>query len=123
MSKIYGVIAIVVLCGLSAVPAQGRDQNGAAAFAAAADGFTSCLTATVRMGMTTKMDPAKFKEGFAKSCKAEEEHFRGEAIKFAMANGRAEAAAIAEVDGNIANGRRIFAADQEKYVTSGVVPR
>ncbi|MBO9579829.1 MAG: hypothetical protein J7498_02955 [Sphingobium sp.] len=114
----------IVLLGLgSSVPVGAQESDGAAAFTTAANGFTSCLIATVKMGMTTKMDPAKFKEGFAASCKSEEARFRVEAIKFAMANGRTEAAAAAEVDGNIANGRRIFAADQETYVTTGKVPR
>lgn len=92
-------------------------------FEAATNAFTGCLRASVQMGMTTKMDPAKFKEGFAKSCKEQEARFRRVAIKVAMASGRSEAAAAAEIDGNIANGRRAFAADQESYIKTGKVPR
>lgn len=119
----FRMLAPVILLGFGSVPVAAQTQDGATAFTAAASTFTNCLTATVKMGMTTKMDPAKFKEGFAASCIAEETQFRAAAIKFAMANGRTEAAAVTEVDGNIANGRRIFAADQETYVTTGKVPR
>ena len=44
-------------------------------------------------------------------------------IKAFVAQGRTAAQAAAEVDGNIANGRRIFAADQETYIKTGKVPR
>lgn len=115
---------VAIACALGAVSAaaQAPELDGADVFTAATAGFTNCLTRTVQMGMTTKMDPAAFKEGFAKSCKDEEDRFRAEAVKIAVANGRTEATAIAEVDGNIANGRRIFAADQEVYVATGKVP-
>lgn len=76
----------------------------------------------VQMGMITKMDPAVFKEGLAKGCKAEETQFRIEGIKEAVRQGRTEAQATQEIDNNIANGRRIFAADQETYITTGRVP-
>ena len=94
-----------------------------AAFQTAATDFTGCLRATVQMGMTTKMDPAKFQEGFAKSCLEQEARFRAIAVKVAMASGRSESAAQTEIDGNIANGRRAFAADQESYIKTGKVPR
>ncbi len=75
------------------------------------------------MGMMTKMDPVAFKDGFAKSCKTEEAQFRVEGIKEAVRQGRTEVQAATEVDGNISNGRSIFAADQESYVKTGRVPR
>ncbi|HYI41125.1 MAG TPA: hypothetical protein VE053_12490 [Allosphingosinicella sp.] len=92
-------------------------------FVAAATAFSLCLKHVVQMGMTTKMDPAIFKEGFAKSCKAEEARFRTEGVKEAMRQGRTQAEAVREIDGNIANGRRIFAGNQESYVRTGRVPR
>ncbi len=92
-------------------------------FDAAAGRFIGCLTATVRMGMTTKMDPETFKAGLDKSCKAEETGFRVAAIRRAMALGRTEAEAIVEVEGNIARGRAAFAADQASYVRTGKVPK
>ncbi|MES2989130.1 MAG: hypothetical protein V4808_14605 [Pseudomonadota bacterium] len=108
-----------------AIPVAAHDQSASqpSSFAATAAAFSNCLQQTVKMGMTTKMDPAKFKEGFAKSCKAEEAQFRIEAIKEAVRQGRTEAEAGTEIDGNIANGRRIFAADQESYISTGRVPR
>ena len=65
----------------------------------------------------------KFKEGFAKSCMPQEAAFRTAAIKAFVAQGRTETEAAAEVDGNIANGRQIFAQDQETYIKTGKVPR
>ena len=53
-----------------------------------------------RMGMTVKMDPEAFKAGLDKSCKAEETGFRAAAIKQAVAQGRTEAEAVVEVEGN-----------------------
>ena len=123
MFRIHYLPVVAFACTLGAMPVGAQTPGGVDAFTAAATGFTNCLTRTVQMGMTSKMDPAAFKEGFTKSCKPEEERFRTEAIKVAVASGRTEAAAIAEVDGNIANGRRIFAADQESYVKTGKVPR
>lgn len=95
----------------------------AAPFDQAVGAYAGCLRATVQMGMTTRMDPVAFRRGFARSCMAEEARFREEAVKVAMAQGRTREQAIAEVDGNIANGRRIFAADQESYMRTGRVPR
>ena len=102
---------------------QASSVDAATPFDTAAAAFTGCLKATVQMGMMSKMDPAQFQVGFAKSCKPQEAAFRGEAIKVAIAQGRTETAAAAEVDGNIANGRRIFAADQASYIATGKVPR
>jgi NADH dehydrogenase FAD-containing subunit len=95
----------------------------ASTFDVAAQAFSGCMAATVRMGMTTKMQPDVFEAGFAKSCKTQEAAFRAEAIKVAMQQGRTEAQAIAEVDGNIANGRRSFLQDQASYIATGKVPR
>lgn len=94
-----------------------------AEFDAAAGRFIFCLTATVRMDMTVKMDPEAFKAGLDKSCKAEEAGFRAAAIRQAIALGRSEAEAVAEVEGNIARGRAAFAADQASYVRTGKVPK
>lgn len=94
-------------------------------FDAAAGAFSGCLVDTVKMGMMTKAAPDAFATGFAKSCKPEEARFRAEAITEAIKQGRtkAEAEADAEVDANIANARRIFAADQARFVATGQVPR
>lgn len=75
------------------------------------------------MGMTTKMPPAQFEIGLAKSCKTEEAAFRADAIRRAIELGRTPEAAAIEVDGNIANARRIFARDQATYIATGKVPR
>ncbi len=112
---------IAVAASTSALAQVGEGDR--AEFETATTAFTGCLRATVQMGMTTKMDPAKFKEGFAKSCLEQQARFRRIAVKVAMASGRSEAAALAEVDGNIANGRKAFAADQESYIKTGKVPR
>lgn len=85
--------------------------------------YAGCLRAIVQMGMTMRMDPAAFREGFARACLPEEARFREEAVKVALERGRTREQAIAEVNGNIASGRRIFAADQESYVRTGRVPR
>ncbi len=85
--------------------------------------YAGWLRATVQMGMMTHMDPAVFRQGFARSCQPEEARFREEAVKVAIEQGRTREQAVAEVEGNIANGRRIFAADQETYVRTGRVPR
>jgi hypothetical protein len=97
---------LVLAAAAAPAPAQAP-----ADFEAAAGRFAGCMVATVRMGMTTKMDPAAFEAGFARSCKAEEAAFRAAAVKQAIALGRTEAEAAAEVDGNIA------------YVRTGKVPR
>jgi len=47
----------------------------ASSFDAAAAEFSGCLKATVQMGMTTKMDPARFQEGLAKSCRQNKSAF------------------------------------------------
>jgi len=119
--------AISLACLVAvAAPVSAAAQVGEAdraEFETATAAFIGCLRATVQMGMTTKMDPAKFKEGLAKSCLEQEARFRPAAVKVAMASGRSEADALAEIDGNIANGRRAFAADQESYIKTGKVPR
>jgi len=92
-------------------------------FEASAGAFAACLRATVQMGMTTRMEPEQFRAGLARACLDEQARFRAAAIAAAISQGRSEAEAAAEVDGNIANGRRIFAADQESYVRTGRVPR
>ncbi|MDF0543402.1 hypothetical protein PX699_13675 [Sphingobium sp. H39-3-25] len=113
------------VCLALVIPAHAQDQSAQqpSAFAVTANAFSNCLKRTVQMGMISKMDPAKFQEGFAKSCKTEEAQFRVEGIKEAVRQGRTETAAAQEIDGNIANGRRIFAADQESYIRTGRVPR
>ena len=125
-SKPISTIVALALVWNVAVPAcaaQTQPDPAAARFMAAANAFSGCLKRMVQMGMTTKMEPAKFKAGLDASCKPEEARFRTEAIGFAKAQGRTEAEAAAEIDGNIANGRRVFAADQESYVRTGKVPR
>ncbi len=92
-------------------------------FSEAGGAFAGCLTATVQMGMTTRMDPEAFKIGLAKSCLDQQAAFRKLAIEVAVANGKTEVDAAAEVDGNIARGRSIYAADQESYVLTGRVPQ
>lgn len=81
--------------------------------------YAGCLRATVQMGMRTWMDPAVFRQGFARSCMPEEALFRDEAVKVAIEQGRTREQAIAEVNGNIANGRRIFAADRRAMCGPG----
>ncbi|MEP6786001.1 MAG: hypothetical protein ABI898_09715 [Sphingomonadales bacterium] len=119
------ILALGAAClGLS-VPtfAQNPAPATQSLFDTAAAAFTGCLRETVKMGMITKMDPAVFKAGFARSCKSEEAGFRTQGIKVAMAQGRTESEAIQEIDGNIANGRRIFAADQESFITTRQIPK
>lgn len=88
----------------------------------AANGFTACLTATVRMGMTMKMDPAVFAQGFEKSCLQEQQAFFDEAVKFEMASGKSKDEAAKQINAQIAEGRRIFAANQASYIATGKVP-
>lgn len=95
----------------------------ASGFEASANAFTGCLGNTVRMGMTMRMKPEDFAVGFAKSCLVEQAAFRTESIKRGVELGRTEAEATAETDGNISNGRRIYAADQAKFYATGEVPR
>ena len=114
------------ICFAMVAPACAQAQSSTPAsspFAATATAFTNCLKRTVQMGMMTKMDPVAFKDGFAKSCKNEEAQFRVEGIKEAVRRGRTETQAALEIDGNITNGRRIFAADHESYAKTGRVPR
>ncbi|HSF12790.1 MAG TPA: hypothetical protein VLA50_07435 [Erythrobacter sp.] len=92
-------------------------------FSAAANAFTTCLGATVQMGMTTRMDPATFKDGLAKSCLPEEARFKALALEVSIANGQAEEQATAEIEANIVKGRAIYASDQEQYVKTGRIPR
>lgn len=91
------------------------------AFSKAAGEFTACLVATVKIGMTTRMDPAAFKAGFALSCTDEQAAFRSTAVPVAMTTGLSREQAETEIDTNIANGRRIYASDQETYVSTGKV--
>ena len=117
--------ALSLACLAIVMPASAQEQaaSGPSSFDVSASAFVNCLKRTVQMGMTTKMDPAVFREGFAKSCKIEEAQFRAEGIKQAMRQGRTEAQATQEIDGNISNGRHVFAADQENYIKTGRVPR
>lgn len=125
MKSLHSKYALILACSAIVMPAsaQGQAASAPSPFDVAANTFVNCLKRTVQMGMTTKMDPVAFKEGFAKSCKIEEAQFRAEGIKQAVRQGRTEAQATQEVDGNIANGRRVFAADQENYIKTGRVPR
>lgn len=126
MNKCKLIYALSVVCVAVAGPACAQTQGAAPApslFAATANAFTNCLKRTVQMGMMSKMDPVAFKEGFAESCKTEEAQFRIEGIKEAIRQGRTEPQAALEIDGNIANGRLIFVADQESYIKTGRVPR
>jgi hypothetical protein len=112
-------------CLALAAPVHAQNQGAAApsSFAVTATTFPNCLKRTIQMGMMTKISAVAFKDGFAKSCKTEEARFRVEGIKEAVRQGRTEVQAAAEVDGNIANVRRIFAAYQETCVKTGRVPR
>jgi hypothetical protein len=118
------VISCATWFGLTAqATAQNQSAVTQSSFDVAATSFIGCLRETVKIGMMTKMDPAVFKAGFAQSCKIEEAKFRMEGIKEAIRQGRTEAEAVQEIEGNISNGRRIFAADQESYITTGQVPK
>jgi hypothetical protein len=92
-------------------------------FSAAANAFTTCLGATVKIGMTTRMDPETFKVGFAQSCIPEESRFKELPLEVSIANGQTEAQAKAEIEANIVKGRAIYASDQEQYVKTGRIPR
>ncbi len=116
-------VSVILMGGLFFAAAAAPAQPPQAEFEAAAGRFAACMIATVRMGMTTKMDPDTFKAGLDKSCKPEEAAFRAAAVRQAMALGRTEAEAEAEVDGNIARGRAIWAADQATYVRTGKLPK
>ena len=107
-----------------AAPAYAQELAGTppSQFAVTAASFSNCLKAAVQLGMAMKMDPAAFKAGFAQKCLPEEAAFRIEGVKEAIRQGRTQAQATEEIEGNIANGRRIFAADQESYVRSGNIP-
>jgi hypothetical protein len=105
-----------------AAPVGAQDAPALEELRTVSGAYIGCLRATVQMGMTTKMDPGVFKEGFAKSCMEQEALFRAAAIKAFVAQGRTEEQAVTEVDGNIVKGRRIFAGDQETYVRTGKVP-
>ena len=92
-------------------------------FSQAANAFTTCLGATVQMGMATRMDPPAFREGFAKACIDEQLRFRALAVEMAIAAGKSRVEAEAEIDGNIVNGRRIYADDHEQFIRTGRVPK
>ncbi|HEX8225766.1 MAG TPA: hypothetical protein VF605_18310 [Allosphingosinicella sp.] len=114
-------LSFLLIAGLLGSAASAQPPQGE--FDVATGRFIGCLMATVRMGMTTRMDPDTFQAGLDKSCKAEETGFRAAAIKQAIALGRTEAEAAAEVEGNIARGRAAFAADQASYMRTGKVPK
>jgi hypothetical protein len=107
----------------AAAGAPGAAQAPQSEFEAAVADYAGCMVAAVRMGMTTKMDPAAFKAGLDKSCPEQEAKFRAAAVRQAMSLGRTEAEAKAEVEANIARGKAAWAADQESYVRTGKVPR
>jgi hypothetical protein len=119
------LVSFIFLGGLlgAAVPSSASAQTPDPEFGAAAGQYIACMVMTVRMGMTVKMDPGTFKTGFEKACKPQEARFRAAAVKQAMASGRTEAEAEAEIEGNIARGKAIWAADQEAYIRTGKVPR
>ena len=114
------------MLGLIAIPAAGQHAPSAdfeRNFVQAADAFTGCLTSAVQMGMAARIRPETFKSAFAKMCLPEEAAFREHAIRFAVANGQSEEDAVREIDGNIANGRKVFLADHATYMSTGRVPR
>lgn len=116
-------VSSLVAAGLLGAAAAASGQPHPPDFQAAVAEYSACMIATVRMGMTTKMDPAAFRAGLDKSCKTEEARFRAAAVKHATAQGRTEAEAAAEIEGNIARGKAIWAEDQATYVRTGKVPR
>jgi hypothetical protein len=116
ISIILGLPASAALAAAPAPPAQGS-------FEAAAGDYAACMTAVVRMGMTTKVDPDAFRTGLQKACPAEEARFRAAAIAQARALGRSDADAATEVDGNIARAKAAWAADEATYLRTGHVPR
>lgn len=118
MRLVSGIFAVGFLGAAATLSAQATQAD----FEAAAGKYGACMVATVRMGMTTKMDPEAFEVGLDKSCKAEEASFRAAALKQAMALGRTKAEAAAEIEGNIARGKAIWTADQATYVRTGKVP-
>jgi hypothetical protein len=114
-------MSMILALALAAQPQPQEPQQQA--FEAAVGAFAECLRATVQMGMTTRMAPAEFQAGLARACLAEEARFREEAVRFATSQGWTEERARAEIETNVANSRRAFAADQESYVRTGRVPR
>jgi hypothetical protein len=117
------IVESLFVGGLLVAAAAASAQPSQAEFEAAAGRYGACMVATVRMGMTTKMDPAAFKAGLDKSCKGEEAAFRAAALKQAMALGRSQPEAEQEIEGNIARGKAVWASDQATYVRTGRVPR
>lgn len=111
----------LLLSTLSTAMAQEAPTSDAA-FAAAYGQFVNCLETVVKMGMMARMEPVQFRTGFDKACKSEETAFKAEGVKLAMTQGRTEAEANSELDANIAKGREVYAADQEKHFHTGVVP-
>jgi hypothetical protein len=97
--------------------------QGATTFQATHGAFSGCLVGVVQAGMMARVPPAEFEARFAKSCLLEEAAFRAEAIRLTIEQGRTAEAAAAEVDSNIAKGRRIFARDQAAFIATGKVPR
>jgi hypothetical protein len=85
--------------------------------------YNGCIVNTVKLGMTTKMEPAVFKAGFAKSCLVEEEAFRQSFVQVVIESGKTPEQARTEVDENIAKGRAVYIADQASYVNTGSVPK
>ena len=119
------VLLALLLPASLPVPLQAQESRESIerSFNQAANDFIACLGSTVKMGMSTKMDPQVFKEGFAKSCLEQEEAFRNATVELGLISGRTKEDVLAEVNGNIANGRKVFAADQEEYIRTGRVPR
>lgn len=111
----------LLLSTLSTAKAQEAPSNEAE-FTAAYGQFINCLENVVKIGMTARMEPVQFRAGFAKACKSEETAFKAEGVKLAMTQGRTEAEAGSELDANIAKGREVYAADQEKHFNTGIVP-
>jgi len=121
------VRASLLSLALGAAPQPAVAQEAAnadqRAFSVAANTFAGCLRAAVELGMRVRMQPETFEAEFASMCLPQEAAFRDAALRVAVAGGQSSERARQEINDNIANGRRIFAADQATYFRTGKVPR
>jgi hypothetical protein len=119
----WGLATAALLASASARAEETAPPELQQSFLRAANAFSGCMTEAVKMGMMARINPETFRSAFQKMCTPEETAFRAEAIRLGMAAGRSQTEAEQEADGNIAESRRTFAADQESYFRTGRVPR